>query len=53
MNEDIPYAAGRVPTRIEIVPTVRAYGSCVRTCSMWLHELARELRIVVSDIGEQ
>ena len=52
-NDDIPKVEGRVQQMAEIQPTVNAYGICVLTCSIWLHELAIELSIVVSEIGEQ
>ena len=53
IHGDKPKPPGIVPTTIATPPTVSAYGSCVRTCSMWLQPLAIEDSTVVSEIGEQ
>ena len=53
IHDETPNDAGIVPITIATMPVVKAYGNWVRTCSMWGHELAKELKIVVSDIGEQ
>ncbi len=53
MKKGTPKEAGKMPNTKETMPTVKAYGICVFTCWMWLHELAIELRMVVSEIGEQ
>jgi hypothetical protein len=48
-----PRALGMYPKINAITATVRLYGSCVRTCRINSQELAVELIIVVSEIGEQ
>ena len=37
----------------ETAATTITYGSCVFTCTMWLHWAPADAMIVVSDIGEQ
>ena len=53
IQNGIPKAAGIIPNKIATAPTVNAYGICVRTWLIWLQELANELKIVVSEMGEQ
>lgn len=48
-----PTALGIYPKINAITATDRLYGSCVRTCRISSQELAVELIIVVSEIGEQ
>lgn len=47
-----PNAAKKLQVMLTI-PTIKAYGSCVRTWSIWLQPDASELNMVVSDMGEQ
>ena len=48
-----PKPAGKVPINSATAPETNAYGICVRTWSISSHPEAMDVRIVVSDIGEQ
>lgn len=52
-EEGRPRALGMYPKISAITATERLYGNWVRTCRISSQELAVELIIVVSDIGEQ
>src|SRR5690606_22593639 len=48
-----PKPTGSNPMTMDAAPTTSAYGNCVRTCAMWSQPDAIDLRMVVSDSGEQ
>ncbi len=49
----MPNEAGRIPKTSDTPATVRAYGIWVFTWFMWVQPLVSELRMVVSEMGEQ